>query len=119
MRTLVFGGRDYQNQKRLMQVLDSVHHDSPVTVLVEGGEPRGADRMARTWAQMHGIAVETHKADWSRYGTAAGMIRNAEMASSAIDRAVEFPTGGPGSRNMAAQLAVLWGAGSERLLIVL
>ncbi len=44
----------------------------------EGGA-RGADRLARVWAQLGGIEVETHPAQWERDGKAAGPIRNRAM----------------------------------------
>jgi hypothetical protein len=51
------------------------------TKLVEG-EAKGADRMARDWADMVGIPVARYPitpAEWSELGNAAGPIRNQRM----------------------------------------
>ena len=50
-----------------------------ISEIVEGGA-RGADRLARRFAQEHGIECDTFEADWNRYGKKAGPLRNSEMA---------------------------------------
>lgn len=37
------------------------------------------DALAKAWAVSNGVPVETYKADWARYGRAAGHRCNAEM----------------------------------------
>lgn len=37
------------------------------------------------------MKVEVHRADWERYGRAAGPIRNRGMARSGIDLCIAFP----------------------------
>jgi hypothetical protein len=49
------------------------------TVLIEGGCYTGADFFARTWAERNEVAHIRCNADWSRFGRAAGPIRNREM----------------------------------------
>lgn len=57
-------------------------------VIVHGGAKFGADNWAQHWvfhawdsARFHRsvLHVERHRADWDRYGKAAGMLRNGEM----------------------------------------
>ena len=50
--------------------------------LIEGGA-KGVDAMAKAWAVVNDVPVETHKADWARYGRGAGHRRNAEMVEAA------------------------------------
>jgi len=51
-------------------------------MLVVGDCPTGADAIARSWAcfySPHPIRVDFHRADWARFGRAAGPRRNAAM----------------------------------------
>ena len=45
------------------------------------GTARGVDTLGELWAIQHSIPVHKFPADWGRFGRAAGMYRNAEMAS--------------------------------------
>lgn len=102
MRILVCGGRDFKNQALLNAELDLLR--SHITLLVQGGEPNGADRMARTWAIARGIMWAEEKAEWERYGKAAGPLRNTEMLDIFQPNLVlAFPTGGPGTADMIQQ----------------
>ena len=50
--------------------------------LIEGGA-KGVDAMCKAWAIANGVPIETHKADWARYGRGAGHRRNADMVVAA------------------------------------
>ena len=51
----------------------------------------------------NGVVVEEFKADWDKFGRAAGPIRNAQMLREGKpDLVVAFP-GGRGTANMVAQ----------------
>jgi hypothetical protein len=79
-RLLVCGGRNFTNRRLLFTVLNniSIDHFGAIEVVIEG-EARGADTLAREWAEENGIQVEPYPADWNRYGRAAGPIRNQQM----------------------------------------
>lgn len=95
MKALVYGGRDFRNQRFLEQELDKLD----ITTIVHG-DARGADRMAGNWAKQRGIPCEVYPADWNRDGKQAGFIRNARMLEqSKPDILVGFP-GGSGTRHM-------------------
>ena len=100
MRVLVCGGRDFSDAITLGSWLGGIHKNSgPITLLIEGGS-RGADRMARKFAEWRGIPVRTFRAEWNKHGRAAGMIRNARMlAEGKPDLVVAFP-GGRGTADM-------------------
>lgn len=52
--------------------------DIGISVLIEG-EAKGADTLARSWAYRNNIPVLRFPANWSKYGRAAGPIRNKQM----------------------------------------
>jgi hypothetical protein len=102
MRVLVCGGRDFKDQRRLVQCLHAIHGSTPFSVLIHGGAA-GADRMAAAWAKRHGIPVETYFADWQTFGRKAGPIRNQEMLDDGKpDLVLAFP-GGRGTADMVAR----------------
>jgi hypothetical protein len=46
----------------------------------DGTEVYGGDGLGEKWAAENGIPVESHPADWNKYGLSAGPIRNGKMA---------------------------------------
>jgi hypothetical protein len=100
MRVLVCGGRDFDNEPRLAKVLSDFHYMHelcPITIV--HGAARGADNMAARWAYDNKVPTESHPADWTTHGKAAGIIRNKEMLDSGIDYVIAFP-GGRGTAHM-------------------
>lgn len=95
VRVLVCGGRDYQDWKKVQEVLGSMK----ISAIIHG-KARGADYMAGYYARENGIEEIACPADWNRYGKAAGKRRNAEMLSKhRPDVVVAFP-GGYGTADM-------------------
>lgn len=78
MKVLVTGGREYDDEEYVFHVLDRVHARRPITTLIEGGA-RGADRLARRWAEARGVTQSIYPADRERYGNRAGPVRNSQM----------------------------------------
>lgn len=115
MRVLVCGGRNYGRTDLqgltpvdcLAQVCKAIFlvftlDTIGITKVIEGGA-LGADRAARVWAINRVVPFVTIKADWKRYGPAAGPIRNAQMLDEGRpDLVVAFP-GGSGTKNMIKQ----------------
>ena len=100
-RILVCGGRDWSNQTMTTGVLDGFREqyhekDKPI-VIVEGGA-QGADTLAKEYAIKHDIPFEEYRAEWNKYGRAAGPVRNSQMLNSGIDVVIAFP-GGRGTRD--------------------
>lgn len=58
--------------------------------MIVHGNARGVDRIAHQEAQKAGLLIESHPADWDRYGKAAGFIRNEEMAKLGADLCICF-----------------------------
>ncbi len=100
MKVLVCGGRDYDDYAKVRDVLSQLFPWP--TQIIEGGAD-GADNLAKIWARGQGISVHTFKAQWDKYGKAAGMIRNKEMLDEGKpDRVVAFP-GGRGTSDMVSR----------------
>jgi 8-oxo-dGTP pyrophosphatase MutT (NUDIX family) len=73
---LVTGDRNWTDREKIRGVLTD--YDPLTTLIVEGGA-RGADTIAREVAEELGFDVLEVKADWERYGRAAGPVRNKLM----------------------------------------
>ena len=107
IRVLVCGGRDFADQDRLYNTLDAIHGQYTIDVLIEG-EAKGADTLARKWAEAEGILVAKFPAQWKQYGVSAGPIRNKQMLDEGKpDLVVAFPSGrlseSKGTLNMVKQ----------------
>jgi hypothetical protein len=102
MRVLVCGGRDFENSYGLYDTLDEIHKNTPITTLIQG-EAKGADKLAKAWAEYNKVPTENYPANWDRDGKAAGPIRNKKMlVDGKPDLVVAFP-GGAGTFNMINQ----------------
>jgi hypothetical protein len=103
MKVLVCGGRDFNDPLTLGSWLGGIHkNNGPITLLIEGGA-RGADFMARKFAEWQGIPVKTFEADWSGLGRSAGPIRNKRMLDEGKPDLVVAFEGGKGTANMVKQ----------------
>lgn len=99
MKTLVCGGRYFDDTAALDAELDRIHAENPITLLIHGAA-RGADNMAAFWAANKGVPRKAFPADWKSHGRAAGPIRNKQMlVEGAPDLVVAFK-GGRGTENM-------------------
>lgn len=99
MRVLVTGGRTYQDHARVHAVLDKLHAEAGIDVIIQGGA-RGADHLAWDWAISNGVEQQQFDADWENQGTFAGPARNARMlAEGRPDLVIAFP-GGRGTADM-------------------
>ena len=72
---LITGSRDWDDVETIREELAKLPSDA---IIVHGGA-RGADLIAGSiWKSRGGKVIET-KADWERFGKAAGPIRNKQM----------------------------------------
>lgn len=102
MRLLVCGGRDFEDADFAFMVLDRVHAKRHITIVIEGGQ-RGGDRLARRWAISRKVPFATENAEWTRYGNAAGPIRNGVMLRKWQPEGVLALPGNKGTADMVAQ----------------
>lgn len=75
---IVSGGRDFTNTELMHRTLCVVVGLLDMVTILHG-DAKGADALARTWAEKYGVARQQFDADWTKHGLAAGPIRNAEM----------------------------------------
>ncbi|MBN9504765.1 MAG: DUF2493 domain-containing protein [Altererythrobacter sp.] len=73
--------------------LDRVHANVPDMVLVHGGDGKGADRLAASWAERRGIQQLTFALD-RRLGARAGFKRNEQMLALSPRYVIAFPGSG-------------------------
>jgi hypothetical protein len=85
------------------------------------GLARGTDSCLYQWAKRRGIEIDPHKAQWERYGRAAGAVRNGQMVKVA-DVLVAFE-GGSGTANCVKQAlgrgVDVWRVGADGSIEVL
>lgn len=105
-RLLVFGSRTWTDRVAVWNALGAL----PRSCIIEG-EAKGADAMARQWAQFYRVPLARFPADWDRHGRAAGPMRNVQMLREGKpDRAIGFISGrvgealSKGSADMAARV---------------
>lgn len=99
---IVTGGRHFDDRGAVYQFLNEVHRAIGITLLRQGGA-KGADELAREWADEADVDFETFEADWEKWGNAAGPIRNQEMLDAGdVDLVLAFP-GGRGTADMVAK----------------
>jgi hypothetical protein len=78
MIAAVIGSRGFEDYEQMKAILK----DKGLTGIVSGGA-KGADTLAERYAKESGLPVETIKPEWTKYGRAAGMVRNKEIVSKA------------------------------------
>jgi len=94
------GGTDCADHHRIWAALDRVHSKHPGMVLLHGGTPKGAERIAARWADNRKVAQVAFKPDWARHAKAAPFKRNDAMLEAMPIGVVVFPGSGV-SANLA------------------
>jgi len=94
------GGTDCADHHRVWAALDRVHSKHPGMVLLHGGTPKGAERIAARWADHRKVAQVAFKPDWARHAKAAPFKRNDAMLEAMPIGVVVFPGSGV-SANLA------------------
>jgi hypothetical protein len=100
-RIAATGGRGYHDWRTVNETLDALALTDGVSEVIVG-DADGADRWVRDWATSRGVALVVCRADWERYGPAAGPIRNRAALAHRPDVVVAFP-GGKGTADMVRQ----------------
>lgn len=116
---LVTGGRDYNDRKRVYDVLDDLHARVDITEIWHGACPvgtGGADILAEDWAKSREIDYRGFPAKFKTEGPSGGPQRNGRMVRKLDSHAkgircegiiVAFP-GGTGTAN-CVKYAKQWG----------
>ena len=88
------GGTGYNDHQRIWAVLDKVFAKHPDMVLLHGGTPKGAERIAACWAGKRGVTQIAFKPDWTRDGKSAPFKRNDRMLDIMPTGVIVFPGSG-------------------------
>lgn len=77
MKLIIAGSRTFTDYQCLCQVLTPERHR--ITQVLTGGE-RGAELLGYRWAWKHTVMHQRFRANWERFGKAAGVRRNHQLA---------------------------------------
>jgi YspA, cpYpsA-related SLOG family len=88
------GGLDFNDHGAVWDRLDKVHAKHPDMVLLHGGSPKGAERIAACWADNRKVPQVVFKPDWNRHARAAPFKRNDQMLDVLPIGVIVFPGSG-------------------------
>jgi hypothetical protein len=88
------GGVEYSDHQRIWAVLDKVMTKHADMVLLHGGTPRGAEKIAACWADARKVSQVVFKPDWTRHQKAAPFKRNDQLLEALPIGIVVFPGSG-------------------------
>ncbi|MGE0678898.1 DUF2493 domain-containing protein [Pseudolabrys sp.] len=73
------GGLDFNDHHLIWDRLDQVHVKHPDMVLLHGGSPKGAERIAARWADHRKVPQIAFRPEWNKHAKAAPFKRNDAM----------------------------------------
>lgn len=82
-RIIIAGSRGFSDYRALESHADRIIGEmgiDPADATVISGTAKGADTLGERYALSHGMELLRCPADWNKYGRAAGVIRNEQMA---------------------------------------
>lgn len=85
------GGLDFNDHHLIWAKLDQVRAKHPDMVLLHGGSPKGAERIASAWADSRKVPQIAFKPDWTRHAKAAPFKRNDAMLDVLPVGVIVFP----------------------------
>jgi hypothetical protein len=88
------GGTDCNDHQRIWDALDKIRAKHPDMVLLHGGSPRGAERIAACWADNRKVVQVVFKPDWAKHRNAAPFKRNDQLLDALPVGVVVFPGSG-------------------------
>ncbi|MBB4267925.1 DUF2493 domain-containing protein [Roseospira visakhapatnamensis] len=88
------GGLDCNDHGAIWTALDKARARHPDMVLLHGGLPKGAERIAACWADKRGVAQVVFKPDWTAHGKAAPFRRNDRLLEAVPLGVIVFPGSG-------------------------
>jgi hypothetical protein len=88
------GGLDFNDHAAIWDSLDKINAKYPDMVLVHGGSPKGAERIAACWADNRKVTQVVFKPDWNRHARAAPFKRNDRILDVLPIGVIVFPGSG-------------------------
>jgi len=94
------GGRDFTDRKFVWSKLDAFHTENVIREFGIGCA-LGVDASVLAWAEANDIPWQRYVADWDRWGTAGGSIRNIAMLEDFQPEVLLVFPGGVGTTHCA------------------
>ena len=91
---IAFSGGDTADHKQIWAKLDQIHTKHPDMVLLHGGSPKGAEKIASRWADSRKVPQVAFKPDWTKHAKAAPFKRNDAMLDVLPVGVLVFPGNG-------------------------
>jgi hypothetical protein len=88
------GGTECNDVQAIWTALDRVRAKHADMVLLHGGAPKGAEKIAACWADNRNCPQIVFKPDWTRHGKAAPFKRNDQLLDTAPIGLIVFPGSG-------------------------
>jgi hypothetical protein len=88
------GGLDCNDHRLIWDALDRIHGKHADLVLLHGGSPKGAERIAACWAENRKVPQVVFKPDWTRHAKAAPFKRNDALLATMPKGLIVFPGSG-------------------------
>ena len=88
------GGLEFNDHRAVWDTLDKVRAKHPDMVLLHGGSPKGAERIAACWANARKVPQIVFKPDWTRHAKAAPFKRNDQILAVLPIGVIVFPGSG-------------------------
>ena len=88
------GGTECNDVQAIWTALDRVRAKHADMVLLHGGSPKGAEKIAARWADNRNCPQIVFKPDWTRYGKAAPFKRNDQLLDTVPIGLIVFPGSG-------------------------
>ena len=88
------GGYECNDHTAIWAALDRVHAKHPDMVLLHGGSPKGAERIAACWADARNVTQIAFKPDFNRHKNAAPFKRNDQLLAVLPIGVIVFPGSG-------------------------
>lgn len=77
MKIIIAGSRSITSMEHVVRAIEL--SGFKITEVVSGGA-KGVDQLGEAWASINDIPIKPFKADWTRHGRQAGILRNIQMA---------------------------------------
>ncbi|MEQ8451603.1 DUF2493 domain-containing protein [Roseivivax sediminis] len=90
-KVAITGGLDFNDHHLIWAKLDQVHAKHPDMVLLHGGSPKGAEKIAARWADTRKVPQVAFKPDWTKHVKAAPFKRNDAMLAVLPIGVIVFP----------------------------
>ena len=88
------GGAECNDVQAIWTALDRVRAKHADMVLLHGGSPKGAEKIAACWADRRNCPQIVFKPDWTRHGKAAPFKRNDQLLDTVPIGLIVFPGSG-------------------------